>query len=321
MRVLGWLLLIPGALAALGILLLDLFPVTHTWHPFLIAAATFIPLLWLPTVVALMGLVILVEGLPRLLAVAGLVVALLFFGWGLLPKWPVVMDVAPAHRGLTVLMLNTQYGRADLDQVHAAVEEHSPDLLIFLEHTAAFDEGLTAAGIAEEYPHKVGTIREDAGGTMILGRQAITEVERLPDTRFDNIVVSTTVADVEWVVAGIHTSPPQVGADAWTSDGEAVRDLALRHRGEQFIMVGDFNAIDQHYTMRLIADAGMENPSSGRPPLDGWRPTWPVGSWVPTFARIDHYLLGPEVLGWAPQTVQIDGTDHLGLVAHTGIPT
>ncbi|WP_040283000.1 endonuclease/exonuclease/phosphatase family protein [Tessaracoccus massiliensis] len=322
MRVLGWILLIPGALGALVLVLLRLFPATHAWHAAVIVAATFIPFLWLPATVALLGLLLVARGWLRLLAVLGLVAALVFWGRGFLPEPE--RDGTPDTLGLSVFMLNTQYGRADVAQVAAVVDEHDPYVLVFLEYTSGFDAALREAGLLDDFPHQVGTIREDAGGTMILGKAPLTEVERLETTPFDNIVVTTTtqtaVGEVEWTLAGIHTAPPQMGADLWAADGVAVRDLAGRHLTDRLVMVGDFNAIDQHHTMRLLTNAGMINPRSKAEGFDGWRPTWPVGKRVPPFAHIDHFLHSPGVAGWAPTAVEIDGSDHMGLVVPVPAP-
>lgn len=126
----------------------------------------------------------------------------------------------------------------------------------------------------------------------------------------------TTVAETEWLVAGIHAAPPQLGADAWARDGELVADLVERHLDERMLLVGDFNAIDQHHTMRGVVDAGAVNTASTRFWGETWDPTWPVGHpWIPAFARIDHYLMTPSVNGWAPTYFEVDGTDHMGILA------
>ena len=322
MRILGWLLLIPSALAALGMVLLERFPVAHTWHPLLIAAATFIPLLWLATAVALVGLTLVLRGWGRLLGVLALVAALLFWGWDLLPVGQEQADpvVEPVEPGISAFVLNTQYGRAAIGEVLEVVEARSPDVLVFLEHTSAFDAAVSSSGLRDSYPHAVGTVREDPGGTMILSRSPLVEVERA-ETIFDNIVVATTVDGVEWTLAGVHTVPPQMGAGLWAGDGRLLRGVAERHLDTQFLMLGDFNAIEQHHTMRLLSDAGMVNSMAGLTGVDAWRPTWPAGGVMPPFARIDHVLHGPGVSASPPDLIEIEGTDHLGLFVSAGEPS
>ena len=48
----GWVLLMMGVLGAAALLVQRQVTVIHTWHEYLIAAASFIPMLWVPLLVA-----------------------------------------------------------------------------------------------------------------------------------------------------------------------------------------------------------------------------------------------------------------------------
>ena len=314
LRGLGWVVAVGFGLVAVALLLLSVVTVVHTWHPWLIAAATFIPFLWVPTLLCLLGLVLALTHWRRWVAL-GLLVALGAY-WSF-PLWPLPrpqIDATPAERGIGVLAVNMQYGNGDLAAIATRVNDWV-DVIVFIEHTPELEAEFLASDLAAEFPHAQGTIRTDAGGTRFFSRTPLEVVEAL-DTPFDNIVVRTTVAETEWLVAGIHAAPPQLGADAWARDGELVADLVERHLDERMLLVGDFNAIDQHHTMRGVVDAGAVNTASTRLWGETWDPTWPVGHpWIPAFARIDHYLMTPSVNGWAPTYFEVDGTDHMGILA------
>lgn len=319
LRRLGWVMFATGAVIALVLWLLQLFTVTHTWHTVFIVAATFIPLLWTPAMVAALGLTIALRGRRRLIGAALLVAAIAYWSQPWWPRPQVIHDAVPVTIGISVLAINTEYGRADLAGIEAEVSEQI-QVLVLLENTPDFERRFAESSLAEQFPHRVGTARTDAGGTVIYGRHPLTEVERL-DTAFDQIVVSTTVQDVEWLVAAIHTAPPQLGAPRWAADGRAVADLVSRYRDERLMLVGDFNAIDQHHTMRQIVASGARNPAIRGSLQDrSWDPTWPMDGPVPPFARIDHYLYTRAVQGWYPRYFAVEGTDHKGLIASAPLP-
>ncbi|MDN5601132.1 MAG: hypothetical protein L0G52_11425, partial [Brachybacterium sp.] len=71
--VLGWALLATGALASVVLLALRLVTELHTLHPVVIAVASFIPLLWIPVLIACLGLLLVLRARWRLLGAVVLV--------------------------------------------------------------------------------------------------------------------------------------------------------------------------------------------------------------------------------------------------------
>lgn len=318
-RVIGWGLFGVGGAVALTLVILSVFTIIHTWHEIFIYASTFIPFLWVPSLVAAAGLVLVLRGRLKLIGVALLIAGLVYWTMPWWPKPRVDYDTVPATLGIEVLAVNLMYGQADLDDIAASVKEQT-DVLVFLENTPGFEQRFAASSLAAAFPHREGTARTDAGGTVVYSREPIELVEEL-DTPFDQFVVGVTVDEVEWLVAAIHTSPPQMGAAQWASDGEVVADLARRHASDRLLMVGDFNAIEQHHTVRRIEEAGAEIPrqwSLEGPP--SWDPTWPMGGAIAPFARIDHYVFTGPVDGWYPSYFEVAGTDHKGLIARAPAP-
>src|SRR5690606_12596982 len=184
------------------------------------------------------------------------------------------------------------------------------------EVTPEFEEALETSGLLEAFPHHVGTARDDAGGTMLFSRTPVELVDSTEGTVFDNLLATTTVDGTLWHLGVIHTAPPQMGAESWTADAAAVGEMVVPYAEENLLLVGDFNAIAQHRTMReLTADGSLRSLAApGRGRGEGlWEPTWPVGRSVPPFARIDHALVGRGVVGPVPSYLTIPGTDHKAL--------
>ncbi|HEX7350962.1 endonuclease/exonuclease/phosphatase family protein [Brachybacterium sp.] len=309
--ILGWALLAAGVLAAAVLLVLRQVTEVHTWHHLLIAAATFIPLLWIPVLVGCLGLILVLRGRWRLLGAVVLIASMVPFAWPLRPL-PERSD-APVAVGsaLSVLSLNLQYGDADLEEVIGLATDEV-DVLALQEYTPAFEAELEASGLLEQFPHRAGEARAGAAGSVLLSRTPLELIAQTEDTVFANLIASTAVEGTVWHLGVIHTAPPQMGADVWLHDATAVQEMAAPYLTENLLLIGDFNAIDRHDTMlRLTADGDLED-LAARHPGEGlpWHPTWPVGSVLPPFARIDHALVSDTVVGGTPRFESITGTDH-----------
>jgi len=84
------------------------------------------------------------------------------------------------------------------------------------------------------------------------------------------------------------------------------------------LIVGDMNATPDHDVMRRLDDAGYRD--AGEVSNEGWQPTWPANHVgilpsLPPLVRIDHVLIADSMASLGTKTVDIDGTDHLALVA------
>jgi endonuclease/exonuclease/phosphatase (EEP) superfamily protein YafD len=130
------------------------------------------------------------------------------------------------------------------------------------------------------------------------------------------LVVRTMVRGTDWTVSTLHAVSPLGGSRVWESDAAAVADLLRPYTSEHLVVVGDFNAIDEHVTMRRIRALGLEDAMAGWPQTsgDGWQASWPTSARVPALIRIDHALHGGSVQAWRPSYVTVDGTDHRAVV-------
>lgn len=313
----GWVLLTLGLLGTATLLLLRQVTLLHTAHQVVIAAASFIPLLWVPLLFACLGLVLVLRSWWRLLGAALTLALAVTLAWPMLPgpeREPYPEIATPGT--LSVLSVNVEYGGADVEELRS-LSLQGVDAVAIQEITPDFEASLAAAGMFEAFPHRVGTSREGAGGTMLLSRTPVDLVASTEGTVFDNLLATTTVDGSLWHLGVIHTAPPQMGAEAWTRDAAAVGEMVAPFAQENLLLVGDFNAIEQHHTLReLTADGSLHSLAvAGRGRGEGlWEPTWPVGRTAPPFARIDHALAGEGVSGPVPTYLTVPGTDHRALL-------
>lgn len=309
LRILGWLALITGLLAAVPLWVALLLPETQAWHALASLYSALIPFLWLPTLVALAGGIVVTRHLPRLLII-GLTSALATY-WAILLIGPLHREQPPAGE-VQFITLNSRYGQVDikelLDMVGPettllAIQELTPELLTKLED----------AGISQEFPHFIGEARSDASGTGIYSRVPI-ELVALRDEVFLNLLVQVSAPSGEYYLAAVHCAPPQLGATSWREDAKAIAELLRPYASQRLLVIGDFNAIAEQVTMSEFYSIGLTDAlhpdgatSTG---LSRWEPTWPVGSWLPPTARIDHFLVSEKLRPAEPHYFVVSGTDH-----------
>ena len=96
--------------------------------------------------------------------------------------------------------------------------------------------------------------------------------------------------------------------------------LAAARDHEADLVLGDFNATEDHAPMRSLAAAGYRD--VGELANQGWQPTWPASDrWAVLpgiafpLAPIDHVLVGPRLAAIGQHTVAVPGSDHRAVVA------
>jgi endonuclease/exonuclease/phosphatase (EEP) superfamily protein YafD len=303
-----------SGLAALPLVVLDLFPTLQPYGRQLLAfLASAIPYLPIPLVGVALGLMLLLGGRLRLIGVGLLVVVIVL---GSQPWWsfPTASTPRPPSTALRVLSLNTEFGQANQDQILQLAK--SADILAFQENTPEFMASLGAKGLSADFPYRAGSAELDSYGTMLWSRTPVTVVA-LGNTLYMSLVVRTSVRGTEWTVSTVHAVSPKDGTGIWQTDAAAIADLLRPYVGEHLVVVGDFNAIDEHLTMRRIRAVGLQDSMAGWPLTagDGFQNSWPNDPRVPFLIRIDHALHSASVDAWRPRYVTVSGSDHRALIA------
>ncbi len=241
------------------------------------------------------------------LALAGLAVHLWWFAPQVVGDTP---EPADGAERVTVMNANLYEGRADAQEIVDAVRDHHVDILVLEEITPSLLEEMDASGLAGLLPERVGEPDYMVAGTMILANRPLTDHVRLRTTfqgweaKFGSLTV-----------LGVHPVAP-VDPAGWRADHAAI--LKQAEEDDADLVVGDMNATPDHSVMRELDDAGFRD--AGEVSNEGWQPTWPanhigIAPLLPPLVRIDHVLIGAHLASLGTHTVDINGTDHLALVA------
>ena len=234
--------------------------------------------------------------------------------WWFAPQ--LTADALPADGPrLRVLTLNAQYGSGNGAEVAALVRRSDADVVVAEEVTPPVYRQALAAGLADDVPHRVGSVRPGPAGTMVWTRLPVESWEPL-GTRFGSLRVTVRFRGRDLVVLGVHPATP-VRPDLWRA--EHARLLAAVRSEEPAVVAGDFNATPDHAVMRAYGDEGYRSSAD----LTGaaWSPTWPSGGesrhapFLPRFAQIDHVLLAPGWTALSSTRLRIPGSDHTAVLA------
>lgn len=222
---------------------------------------------------------------------------------------------APAAGGerRVVMGANLLQGGADAATVVRLVREQEVEVLAASEITVETLRGLEAAGIDELLPHRAGEPGERGSvlGTMVFSVEPVELVAEVP-TFSETLLVRTGGLEV----LAVHPSPPTL-PERWREDAASVVDAVRTH--EPDVVVGDFNATDDHRPLLELRDDGWL--SAARLRNAGWAPTWPAGGTygllgaLGPLARIDHVLVAPGWTATAYADHVVPGTDHRAVVA------
>ncbi|RRD46593.1 endonuclease/exonuclease/phosphatase family protein [Tessaracoccus sp. OH4464_COT-324] len=312
LRVLGWVVLVGGALAAVPLWVTWLWPEAQLIADVVVFGSSLIPLLWAPTMIALAGVVVVGGHFPRLVAIG---VASVLAGYWALPLFGPLERPQPVEGELQFVNVNARFGHATVSSIRAQVQP-STTVLVVQEFTPELRQRLAEAGFERDFPFLAGEARVGPSGTAVYSRVPVVELARVDDV-FLNLLVRVELPGGAWHLGAIHTAAPQLGAELWHRDALAVAEMLRPHVGQRLVAVGDFNAVPEHITMRAFTDLGLSDPMratiSGPSALTRWQPTWPVGRALIAFARIDHVLVGPGVTAAEPAYFVVEGSDHKGI--------
>lgn len=233
--------------------------------------------------------------------------------------WPETVEAR--EDDLVVAAANLEFGQASTEQLQEVVREEAVDALVLLEVTPAFEAELAGSPLAEELPHRSGTVRTDAGGTVVLSATPLGAAGE--DARTGGLVSSfgfdqallrlgdggdATGGEGSVTLLGAHTLPPfPGGATGWRAELDRVGAVAGGLDGP-LIVAGDLNASTGHPALRdLMSRASLldAHQVAGR----GWVRSWPAEGRLPAFVQIDHVLVRDlDVVDAGAR--DLDGSDH-----------
>ncbi len=310
-RRLAWLLVGLLTLAGAALLALRLLPrlQLHSVGPMVSAFAPYGLFSW--TLVAL--LLLRLKGrrllVPALLALAA---AAVHASW-LVPFY--VADETPSGgRAVTIASVNLLGGAADPDAVTRATAD--ADVVVLMEFDPKTDRALVERGWYERFPHHIGGPAWGTAGTAVLSRFPIRQVDSRPSGVQIYVTEISPPDGPSFHLVAAHPLNPAGGAVLWRAYGDLVIEAVRHHPDGPLVVIGDFNATPDQFTIRQLVDrAGVRNAAdeSGA----GWLRTWPdrfYGPLPPLFSLDQAFVRGP-VYADDIATFDTRGSDHRGVIA------
>jgi len=230
--------------------------------------------------------------------------------------------LAEAGTPLTVMTFNVNFGvageRANIDAIAGADAD-----IVLLQETTAEAEEVLRRELGDRYPHARFRDCCRAGGLGILSRWPIVDDEYLaspigwfPAWRF---VVDTP--DGELQLLDVHLRPPISDSGSWVkgyfTTGKLRREEIVAYAAElerdvPTVLAGDFNEGENGDALEWLAARGF---TSALPQFDAGASTW---SWplplTSLHARLDHVVLGPELVATGAEVIDAGASDHKAVV-------
>jgi endonuclease/exonuclease/phosphatase (EEP) superfamily protein YafD len=218
----------------------------------------------------------------------------------------------PGATNIRVMSFNARLAGADVKEIVDAANDQKADVLVLVETTEDLISRVQAAGLNPELKFRsAGPVNDNgATGSVILSRYPMEPVAvEQKAVAHEQPAVKLDVDGNDVIVRAIHTLPP-VGENltAWRDGLREIGQWQQSLRGQEVIVVGDFNASRAHAPFR-DASKGMRD-AMGR-----WaQPTWPNDRAFPPFATIDH-ILTRGFTSTDAGVLDISGSDHRAIHA------
>ena len=201
---------------------------------------------------------------------------------------------AEARGQRLVVMTVNAAGSTDPAPILQLVQEHRVDLLAVQELDTELASALRAEGLDRLLPYEhVQAAPFAAAGSGIWSRYPLSERGRIAGMALANLHATADVEGRAVRVVAVHPQPPGLTGDpAWAREHRALREHLARSRGP-LVVLGDFNATDQHQVMAELRDLGLGDAAelAGA----GLLRTWPAEGSLPQLFPIDHVLVSREL--------------------------
>lgn len=233
-----------------------------------------------------------------------------------------------ADSDTVVLAANLEFGRGSMAEIVELVRERDVDALVLLEATPATAERLADSPLTQLLPHVSGTVRDDAGGTLVLTADPHVELADPPDSTFTQVAVrvegpasggcsgeeqgrgrsdeqgwdrgearSGTVGagtDVDatvgqgWTLVAVHPAPPLVTTSSTWRADLKALEAWVAANDDDCLVLAGDFNASQAHPAFRALAATLTH--AHRETGAGWVRTWPMGSRLPPFVQLDHVL-------------------------------
>ena len=203
-----------------------------------------------------------------------------------------IVDCGPttSDDAISIHTHNVWWRQGEADPIARSIDAANADILVLQEVSPAMIEDLGSHPLlADDYRYRASEPSDDSTGLAVWSRFPISEaaVERLDGSR---PLLRTTIDGPtgEFRLGAVHVTPPLSGPDTAAWDRQ-LGQLAGADASSPALLVGDFNATDDHQQFRAILDAGWTDAHG--PKGCGLDATWPNERIWPTLLRLDHVLV------------------------------
>jgi len=189
------------------------------------------------------------------------------------------------------------------------------DIVVLLEVEPEALQALDEYGWSKRFPYAIGQEDYGVNGSAIYSRFPLSDSELLPQTTFRQWMATAEVPELGPVrVIGVHPCNPYCGMSRYKSEHRLIRRIAAEQPADlPLVVAGDFNAVDDHQAMQALRSDGLRSATDVAGA--GWLPTYPAGRRFPALIPIDHVLVNRHLTATDVRTVEVPGTDHLGVLA------
>lgn len=282
-------------------------------HP-LVPAIAFTPYVaasaWVPVLVALLLR-------RRDVAVGALAVAVALVAVVVPRALPGPRPSVPDGARLAVMTANLAYGRADPAVVLALARSNEVDVLSLQELTPESARRLDAAGARDRFPYQVLDARPAAGGSGLMSRIPLADPARPRTTRLAMPEGTLRVGGSAMAVKAVHAVPP-LGGDVAVWERELGSLPSATPGGPLRMLIGDFNATNDHRRFRDLLDSGYTDAADAAG--QGLGGTYRDGRLLPPPVAIDHVLVDRRIRVETVSVHSIRGSDHRAVVAVLTVP-
>jgi endonuclease/exonuclease/phosphatase (EEP) superfamily protein YafD len=220
-------------------------------------------------------------------------------------------DRAATTKPFTLLSLNMYNGAADPQALLTQAQQ--ADVVILLEATPSSLNTLAVRGLGTRFPYAVGDPKQGVSNTAIYSRFPLTDSVLVQGTLFQQYVTTVAVPELGPVrLICVHICNPYCGEGRWAAEHAILRATVDANLNQRLVIAGDFNAVDDHGPLQALRRDGLK--SAADIVGAGWMPTYPVRRLLPPLLPIDHVMINNQLTATSIRTVEIAGTDHLGLI-------
>ena len=220
-----------------------------------------------------------------------------------------------------VLTTNLAMGEAD-PRAFAALASERADIVAVQEMTPQAAAGLSSAGMDVAFPYRVIAPAQLASGIGVWSRYPIVNSGRIDGYSLPMIGTRVRIPGVavDTTVLSVHLAAPwPQDISHWRGDiarlPDTLSEIGRTSGAGAVIVAGDYNATADMAPFRALLTGGYANAVAG----GGLLRTYPQSGVVPALLGIDH-ILTKNADAVSVATVDVAGTDHLGLVATVSVP-